>query len=69
VGGQGHLDELPKAQVKPFEAAFHAFLEESCPDILHEITKTNDLPEPIAKRLDEAAAACKQQLLASTAAS
>jgi len=63
VGGQGHLDELPKDQVKPFEASFHAFLEERYPDILHEITKTNDLPEPIAKRLDEAALACKGQFL------
>ncbi|MBI3021919.1 MAG: F0F1 ATP synthase subunit alpha, partial [Candidatus Omnitrophica bacterium] len=65
VANQGHLDELPLGQVKPFEAAFHAFLEERYPDILHEIEKTNDLAEPIAKRLDEAAAACKQQFLTS----
>jgi len=64
VGGKGHLDEVPLAQVKPFGEAFHKFLEERFPDILHEIAKTNDLPEPIAKRLDEAAVQCKGQFLA-----
>jgi F-type H+-transporting ATPase subunit alpha len=61
IAGQGHLDELPLSQTKPFEVAFHAFLEERYPDILHEITKTNDLPDPIAKRLDDAARQCKER--------
>ncbi|MBI2105080.1 MAG: F0F1 ATP synthase subunit alpha [Candidatus Omnitrophica bacterium] len=61
VGNQGHLDELPRGQVKPFEAAFHAFLDERHPDVIHEIEKAKDLPEAIARRLDEAAAACKAQ--------
>jgi len=62
VGNQGHLDDLAREQVKPFEAAFHQFLEERYPDVLHEIEKTKDLPEAIAARLDEASAACKPQL-------
>jgi len=63
VGGRGHLDELPLAQVKPFEEAFHKFIEEKYPDILHEIERTKELSETIAKRLDDAAAQCKQQFL------
>jgi F-type H+-transporting ATPase subunit alpha len=63
AGGQGHLDDIPKEQVKPFEVAFHAFLEERYPDVLHELAQTKDLSETAAKRLDEAAAACKQQFL------
>jgi len=63
VGSQGHLDELPREQVKVFEQAFHAFLEERYPDVLHEIEKTKDLPEAIAKRLQEAVVVCKQQFL------
>jgi len=63
VGGQGHLDELPLAQVKPFEERFHQFLEERYQDALHEIEKAKDLPEAVAKRLDEAVVQCKQQFL------
>jgi F-type H+-transporting ATPase subunit alpha len=63
VGGQGHLDDVPKEQVKPFEIAFHQFLEERYPDVLHELAQTKDLSETSAKRLDEAATACKQQFL------
>ncbi len=66
VGAQGHLDELPAAQVKPFEAAFHAFIEADYPDALHEIERTNELSGAIAKRLDDAAAKCKQRFLAAS---
>ncbi len=63
VVGQGQLDDVPLAQIKPFEEAFHAFLEEKYPDVIHEIDQTKDLPEMIAKRLGEAVNACKQQFL------
>jgi len=66
VGNQGYLDELPREQVKPFEHAFHAFLEERYPDVLHEIEKTKDLPEAVARRLDEAAKACRAQKVPGT---
>jgi F-type H+-transporting ATPase subunit alpha len=59
VANQGHLDDIPKAQVKAFEIAFHAFIEEKYPDVLHEIAKALDVPETIATRLDQAAAECK----------
>jgi F-type H+-transporting ATPase subunit alpha len=68
VAGQGHLDELPVSQVKPFEEAFHAFLDERYPDVIHEIATAKELAEPIAKRLDEAAVACKQTFLAAARA-
>jgi len=64
VANQGHLDELPLSQVKPFEAAFHAFLDERYPDAIHDIERTKDLSDAVAKQLDEAAVKCKQQFLA-----
>ena len=64
VGGQGHLDELPVDQVKPFEEAFHKLLEVRYPDAIHEIERTRDLSGTVAKKLDEAAMKCKQQFLA-----
>jgi F-type H+-transporting ATPase subunit alpha len=63
VGGQGHLDELAVEQVKPFEEAFHEFLDRQYPDVIHEIDRTKDLSEAVAKQLDEAALKCKQQFL------
>jgi len=68
VGNQGHLDELPKEQVKPFETAFHTFLDERYPDVIHEIGRAKDLPDAVAGRLDDAARQCKQQFLAPAAA-
>jgi F-type H+-transporting ATPase subunit alpha len=67
VAGQGHLDALPLEQVKPFEAAFHAFLDEKFPDTIHEIEKTNELSDVIAKRLDTAAAECAQRFMSPAA--
>ncbi len=63
VVGQGHLDELPVGQVKPFEEAFHRFLDERYPDAIHEIEHTKDLSDAVARQLDEAAVKCKQQFL------
>ncbi len=63
IANQGHLDDIPKEQVRTFEASFHAFLEERYPDVLHEIERTKELPETIANRLDAAAKECKAQFL------
>ena len=60
--GQGVLDDVPLEQVKAFEAAFRALLEDRYPDVLHEIEQTKDLPETIATRLQDAAAQCKTQV-------
>ena len=64
IGGQGHLDALPRAEVKRFEDAFHQFLDQQYPDVLHEIERTKDLSDAVAKKLNEAAGKCKQQFLA-----
>jgi F-type H+-transporting ATPase subunit alpha len=69
VAGQGLLDELPKAQVKPFEGAFHELLDERFSDVVHEIDHTKDLSEASMKKLDDAARECKEQLLAAQAKS
>ena len=63
VIGQGHLDELPITQVKPFETVFHAFVDEKYPDVIHEIDTTKDLSAEASKKLDDAVAKCKQQFL------
>ena len=64
VAGQGHMDEVPVTQIKAFEDAFHKFLDEKFPDIIHEIEKSKELSDVIAKRLDDAAGQCKQRFLA-----
>ena len=61
VTNAGRLDRLPVAKVKPFEHAFHAFLEEKFPDALHAIAKTKTLEDTIKARLDAAATQCLQQ--------
>jgi F-type H+-transporting ATPase subunit alpha len=63
VANQGYLDELPLAQVKPFEVAFHEFLDARYPDVIHDIDSTKDLSDAVAKRLDEAAVQCKEEFL------
>jgi len=65
---KGYVDEIPVAQVKEFETAFHAFIEQKYPDVLHEIDKTKELADTIAARLDAAAAECKAQFLTKTGA-
>ncbi len=66
VAGQGLLDELPPAQVKPFEEAFHALLDERYPDVIHEIEKVKELPDALARQLTDAARECVQPFLTST---
>ena len=61
IANQGDLDDLPKAQVKPFETAFHAFLEERYPDALHQIDQAKELTDAVAAKLDEAAKQFKSQ--------
>jgi len=65
VAGQGHLDEISREQVKPFEAVFHKFLDENYAEVIHEIEHTKDLSDASIKRLDEAVAKCKQQFVES----
>jgi F-type H+-transporting ATPase subunit alpha len=66
IAGQGVLDEVPRAQVKPFEAAFHQLLEARYPDALHEIEKSKELTDAVAKKLLDAATECKAHVLSST---
>ena len=54
--------------MKAFEEAFHKFLEERYPDVVHEIGQKKELPDTITQRLDEAAKQCKTQFLASDVA-
>ncbi len=68
VTGQGQLDELPVEKVKPFEAAFHAFLDERYPDVIHAIEQSGDLSESAAKQLNEAVRACKPRFASPAAA-
>ncbi|MDI6783620.1 MAG: F0F1 ATP synthase subunit alpha [bacterium] len=51
---QGYLDDLPVESLKRFEKEFFVFIEKEYPDVGHQIEQTKDLPEPVAKKLDEA---------------
>ena len=54
--------------MKPFEAVFHAFIDQRYPDVIHEIDKSKELPDSIAMKLDQAAKEAKQQFLSGVAA-
>ena len=45
AAANGYLDDLPVAQVQPFEAEFLKFMRATKPQIGEEIKKTGDLPE------------------------
>ena len=66
VVGQGHLDDIPVDQVKGFEQAFHAFLDERYPDAVLAIDRTKEVQDTVAQTLDEAVKALKQQRAAKT---
>jgi F-type H+-transporting ATPase subunit alpha len=61
VAGQGVLDDVPKNKVKAFMEGFHRMLDERYPDAIHEIEKTKELSNEVAKKLNEAALKYKQQ--------
>lgn len=64
VSGAGHLDDIPKEQVKAFEEDFHKFLDENYPDTIHEIDSKKVMTNAITDKLGEAAKKCKEQFLA-----
>ncbi len=51
VAVNGYLDDLPVEQVKPFEEAFHKFMDEKYPDVGHTIADKKELPENIEETL------------------
>ena len=66
AAGQGHLDDVPLARVKPFEHAYHAFLDERYPDAMHEIEQAKDLSDAVKQKLDAAAKEFTAQFLPRT---
>lgn len=61
---QGFLDDLPLAQVKPFENDLYPYLEQHHADIIHEIETTKDLSDALAERLRKAVANFKAVFVA-----
>jgi F-type H+-transporting ATPase subunit alpha len=57
VGTRGHVDDVPVADVRRFEAEFLAFLRASHPELLEEIRTTGALPDEAA--IDKAIAEFK----------
>jgi F-type H+-transporting ATPase subunit alpha len=53
AGTQGVLDELPLAEVLPFEAELLKHLRNEFPEILDEMRKSGDLPNELSKKLLE----------------
>ena len=62
--GQGALDEVPLEQVKVWETAFHAFLDQRYPDAVHHVGQTKELTDAVTKTLNEAVSEFKRQQLA-----
>jgi F-type H+/Na+-transporting ATPase subunit alpha len=64
VATQGHLDDMPLANVKLFEREFYAFIDEKYPDIPHQIRDTKDLDAKIEAKLGEAIKEFKARFVA-----
>jgi F-type H+-transporting ATPase subunit alpha len=56
----GHLDDVPVAKVRQFEASWHEYAAANIPDVLKGIAETKQLSDEPRKKLDEAAKAFKQ---------
>jgi len=56
----GHLDDVPVAKVRQFEASWHEYAAANIPDVLKGIAETKQLSDEQRKKLDEAAKAFKQ---------
>ncbi|OGF04986.1 MAG: F0F1 ATP synthase subunit alpha [Candidatus Eisenbacteria bacterium RBG_16_71_46] len=54
TGTQGHLDDLPVEAVRKFESEFLAFVEQSFPEVPHNIRTSKQLSESDAARLTAA---------------
>ena len=61
VAGKGYLDELPLGTIKKFETEFYPFMDKNYPDVVHTIKSTLDLPDAVAKKIDEAAVKFKTE--------
>jgi len=48
---QGLLDDLPVAQILPFEAALLKHVRQESPEILDQLTKTGELPDELAGKI------------------
>jgi F-type H+-transporting ATPase subunit alpha len=63
VAGQGYLDAIPKDKVKAFEKAFHPFLDEKYPEVIHQISQEKVLADEGMERLKQAAEKFREQFL------
>jgi F-type H+-transporting ATPase subunit alpha len=56
----GHLDDVPVAKVRQFEAAWHEYAAANLPDVLKGIAETKQLSDEHRSKLDAASTAFKQ---------
>jgi F-type H+-transporting ATPase subunit alpha len=56
----GHTNDVPADKMRPFEEAFHRFLESNNPDVLKEIEETGLLEDATEEKLKKAIEAFKQ---------
>jgi hypothetical protein len=54
AGTQGHVDKVPTARVKEWEAAFVRFMRSERPGVLDAIEKQKALDDPLFERLKAA---------------
>jgi F-type H+-transporting ATPase subunit alpha len=61
VATKGHIDDVPMEKILEFEKTWHTFLASKYPDVVNEIEKNKELSDATIAKLDQAAAALKQQ--------
>ena len=65
VATNGFLDDLAVESCQRFEEGFYKFVEESYPDIAHQIATTKDLTEATEKKLEQATKEFKEKFVGS----
>jgi len=62
AGVNGHLDDVELARVRPFEEAFHGYMQGNHPDVLKQIDETKELAPEVEEKLKAAVQQFKESV-------
>ncbi len=63
AGVNGFLDDLPRGDIKKFEAEFYRYMTERYPDLIHDIELKEELTDSLEEKLKTAISAFKNEFL------
>src|SRR3990170_757377 len=62
AGVNGHLDDVELAKVRPFEEAFHNYMQGNHPEVLKQIDETKELAPEVEEKLKAAVQQFKESV-------